>query len=124
MSALLKCLANGSILPIWKGGKENHPFFTPKDISIGVPPIRANAKIPIAWLGEENAPLSIGPSISKADTYYWVNVLRDYGYVDARGMGIRNKVIPSMRAHNDTEPDFVEEENRFIVRLWKGPKRQ
>ena len=37
-----------------------------------------------------------------------VNVLRDYGYVDARGMGIRNKVIPSMRAHNDTEPDFVE----------------
>ena len=48
-----------------------------------------------------------------------VNVMRDYGYVDSRGMGIRNKVIPSMRAHNGTEPDLVEDENRFTVRLWK-----
>ena len=49
-----------------------------------------------------------------------VNVMRDYGYVDARGMGIRNKVIPSMLAHNGAEPEFIEEENRFTVRLWKG----
>ena len=50
-----------------------------------------------------------------------VNIMRDYGYVDARGMGVRNKIIPGMRAHNNTEPDFVEEENRFTVRLWKEP---
>ena len=25
------------------------------------------------------------------------------------------------RAHNNTEPDFIEEENRFTVRLWKEP---
>ncbi len=49
-----------------------------------------------------------------------VNVMRDYGYVDARGMGIRNKVIPLMRSNNGTQPDFIEEENRFTVRLWKG----
>ena len=49
-----------------------------------------------------------------------VNVMRDYGYVDARGMGIRNKVIPSMLAHNGSEPDLIEEESRFTVRLWKG----
>ena len=49
-----------------------------------------------------------------------VNVMRDYGYVDARGMGIRNKVIPLMHDNNGTEPDFIEEENRFTVRLWKG----
>ena len=49
-----------------------------------------------------------------------VNVMRDYGYVDARGMGIRNKVIPLMHANNGTEPDFTEEENRFAVCLWKG----
>ena len=49
-----------------------------------------------------------------------VNVMRDYGYVDARGMGIRNKVIPLMYANNGTEPDFIEEESRFTVRLWKG----
>src|SRR3972149_9541715 len=33
-------------------------------------------------------------------------VLRDYGYVDARGMGIRTKVIPLMRKENATEPVF------------------
>ena len=49
-----------------------------------------------------------------------VNVMRDYGYVDARGMGVRNKVIPGMRAHNGTDADLIEEEYRFIVRLWKG----
>ena len=48
-----------------------------------------------------------------------VNIMRDYGYVDARGMGIRNKVIPSMAAHNGTEPEFVEDEYRFTVRLWR-----
>ena len=49
-----------------------------------------------------------------------VNVMRDYGYVDARGMGIRNKVIPLMHDNNGTDPEFIEEENRFTVRLWKG----
>lgn len=48
-----------------------------------------------------------------------VNVMRDYGYVDARGMGIRNKVIPSMLAHNGSEPDLIEEDSRFTVCLWK-----
>ncbi len=48
-----------------------------------------------------------------------VNIMRDYGYVDARGMGIRNKVIPSMATHNDTEPEFFEDDFRFTVRLWK-----
>ena len=47
-----------------------------------------------------------------------VNVMRDYGYVEARGMGIRNKVIPLMHAHNGTEPELVDEEHRFTVRLW------
>ena len=51
-----------------------------------------------------------------------INVMRDYGYVDARGMGVRNKIIPGMLAHNGTEPDLVEEEHRFTVRLWKEPK--
>ena len=51
-----------------------------------------------------------------------VNVMRDYGYVDARGMGVRSKIIPGMRAHNGTEPDLIEEEHRFTVRLWKEPK--
>ena len=51
-----------------------------------------------------------------------VNIMRDYGYVDARGMGVRNKIIPGMRAHNGTEPDLIAEEHRLIVRLWKEPR--
>jgi len=34
-----------------------------------------------------------------------VEVLRDYGYVDARGMGVRTKVIPALKAVG-TEPRF------------------
>jgi ATP-dependent DNA helicase RecG len=49
-------------------------------------------------------------------------ILRDYGYVEHLGMGVRNRIIQSMRAHNGTEPDLIEEEYRFIVRLWKEPK--
>ena len=35
-----------------------------------------------------------------------MEVLRDYGYVDSRGMGVRKKVIPLMRSINNTEPTF------------------
>ena len=35
-----------------------------------------------------------------------VDVLRDYGYVDARGMGVHNKIIPLMQEHNRAEPLF------------------
>ncbi len=51
----------------------------------------------------------------------FVNVMRDYGYMEARGMGVRNKIIPGMRAHNDTEPELIAEEHRFIVRLLNAP---
>lgn len=52
-----------------------------------------------------------------------VNTMRDYRYVDFRGMGVRQKIIPGMLEHNGTEPDFVVEENRFTVRLWREPGR-
>lgn len=35
-----------------------------------------------------------------------VEVLRDYGYVDARGMGVRTKIVPLMRNHSGKEPFF------------------
>ncbi len=49
-----------------------------------------------------------------------VNVMRDYDYVEARGMGIRNKIVPGMRQHNGTEPDLIEEHHGFTVRLWNA----
>lgn len=33
-------------------------------------------------------------------------ILKDYGYVDARGMGVRTKVIPLMNRMNGIEPEF------------------
>ena len=49
-------------------------------------------------------------------------VLRDYRYVEATGLGVPRKIIAGMRQHNGSEPDLVEEESRFIVRLWKRPQ--
>ena len=46
-------------------------------------------------------------------------ILRDYGYMEHYGMGVRNHIIEAMRAHNGTEPDLIEEDHRFVVRLWK-----
>lgn len=46
-----------------------------------------------------------------------VNVMRDYGYVDFRGMGIRDKMIPTMRRENGAEPEFEDREQSFLVRL-------
>lgn len=48
-----------------------------------------------------------------------VEILRDYGYVDARGMGIRTKVIPQMREFNGTEPTFEATEDYLKTTLWR-----
>ncbi|MCQ3807856.1 MAG: putative DNA binding domain-containing protein [Acidimicrobiaceae bacterium] len=48
-----------------------------------------------------------------------MTIMRDYGYVEGLGMGIRRQVIPAMAQHNGTEPGFFEEESRFTVRLSK-----
>jgi ATP-dependent DNA helicase RecG len=56
---------------------------------------------------------------TKKDNEMIKDILRDYEYVESRGMGVPEKIIAGMRAHNRTEPDLIEEESRFIVRLWK-----
>ena len=48
-----------------------------------------------------------------------MEVLRDYGYVDARGMGVRTKVIPLMRSAG-TEPHFDATEDFFKTTLQKA----
>ncbi len=50
-------------------------------------------------------------------------VLRDYRYIEATGLGVPRKIIAGMLAHNGTDPDLIEEEERFIVRLWKEARR-
>lgn len=46
-----------------------------------------------------------------------VEVLRDYGYVDARGMGVRNKIVPLMLEGNGVRPDFEATEDYVRVVL-------
>lgn len=46
-----------------------------------------------------------------------VEVLRDYGYVDARGMGIRTKVIPLIRKFVKKDPIFEAAEDYIKVTL-------
>mgnify|MGYP001151857104 CR=1 FL=1 len=50
-------------------------------------------------------------------------ILRDYRYVEATGLGVPRKIIQGMRQHNGTDPDLIEEDDRFTVQLWKEPKR-
>jgi ATP-dependent DNA helicase RecG len=42
-----------------------------------------------------------------------MEILRDYAYVDSRGMGVRTKVIPLMKKMNHTEPIFEANEDHL-----------
>ncbi len=45
------------------------------------------------------------------------DVMRDYGYLEHMGMGVPRTVVRGMRAHNGTEPQLVEDGERFTVTL-------
>ena len=51
-----------------------------------------------------------------------VSVMRDYGYVDARGMGVRTKVIPLMRQQNHIDPEFLATEDFLKTTLYRKVK--
>ena len=51
-----------------------------------------------------------------------VEILRDYGYVDARGMGVRTKIIPLLRAQNGVDPIFVATEDYLSVTMPRGKR--
>ncbi len=46
------------------------------------------------------------------------DVLRDYGIVDHLGLGVPRKIVAGMRAHNGTEVELIEQDERFLVRLF------
>ena len=49
-------------------------------------------------------------------------VLRDYDYADARGMGIRNKIVPLLRSRNGVDPEFEATEDHVRLTLRRGPE--
>ena len=50
------------------------------------------------------------------------DTMRDYGYLEHMGMGVPRKTIKLMHESNGTEPDLIEDGERFVVRLWKEPR--
>ena len=50
------------------------------------------------------------------------DVMRDYGYLEHMGMGIPRKIVKGMKEHNGTEPDLIEQGERFSVRLLARPQ--
>ena len=46
------------------------------------------------------------------------DVMRDYDYLEHMGMGVPRKIILGMKQHNDTEPELIEDGERFTVRLF------
>ena len=51
-----------------------------------------------------------------------VDVMRDYGYVDARGMGVRRKIVPLVRAESGRDAAFEATEDFVRVTLPKSRK--
>lgn len=45
------------------------------------------------------------------------DVMRDYGYLEHMGMGVPRKMIRGMKVHNGTDPELIETEESFTVRL-------
>ena len=48
-----------------------------------------------------------------------MEVLRDYGYVDYRGMGVRTKIIPLTLALTGKEPAFVVTDDYLKTTLYR-----
>ena len=38
-------------------------------------------------------------------------------------MGVPRKIVKGMLDHNGTDPELIEDGERFVVRLWKEPRR-
>lgn len=45
------------------------------------------------------------------------DVMRDYGYLEHMGMGVPRKMVRGMIEHNGTDPELIEAEESFTVRL-------
>ena len=48
-----------------------------------------------------------------------MEIMRDYGYIDHRGMGIRSKVLPLLKTHKHPEPSFEANEDYLKTTLYR-----
>jgi ATP-dependent DNA helicase RecG len=93
------------------------------DIEIGIYSDRLEVISPGALPNSMTVDKMIAGQRSPRNTII-MEVLRDYKYVDYRGMGIRTKVLPLMRKINQTEPEFIVTEDYLKTVLYsKGAKK-
>lgn len=52
-----------------------------------------------------------------------IQTLKDYGYVEHMGMGVKNKIVDGMLKHNGTESTFVADDLLLNVCLWRSEKK-
>ena len=72
-------------------------------------------------------PNGITPSRMRAGTRAARNqvlkdVMRDYRYLEHMGMGVPRKIIKGMQTHNGTDPELIEKDETFVLRLFAAPK--
>ena len=48
-----------------------------------------------------------------------MEVLREYNYVEERGMGIRTKVIPQVKTITGKEPEFIADEDCLMITMYR-----
>ena len=46
-------------------------------------------------------------------------IVRDYGYIEHFGMGVRNRNIESVPHHNGSEPELLDQDDRYVVHIWE-----
>lgn len=46
------------------------------------------------------------------------DIMRDYGYLEHMGMGVPRKIVRGMKAHNGTEPELIDNQETFTLRLF------
>lgn len=68
-------------------------------------------------------PNGITPSRMRAGTRAARNqvlkdVMRDYRYLEHMGMGVPRKIVKGMQQHNGTDPELVEQNESFVLRLF------
>lgn len=51
------------------------------------------------------------------------DVLRNYGYVDERGMGVRNKIVPLLQSQNGAKPEFTATKDYLRLVMPRGSVR-
>lgn len=52
------------------------------------------------------------------------DIMRDYGYLEHMGLGVPRKIVKCMLQHNGTDPELIEEDERFTVRLLAGHAKE